>query len=107
MSQIIWINIQLSMFGVVSLDHLARIPPFDLWGGGWWTLRKLSQTIKKGRKLLVSLPFFCFYELNILHMSIHIRKQGSTLDMPITAIKNGKLFGHWIRHCFRPKCFYL
>ncbi len=38
-------------------------------------------------------------------MSIHIRKQGSTLDMPITAIKNGKLFGHWIRHCFRPKCF--
>jgi hypothetical protein len=22
--------------------------------------------------------------------------------MPIAAIENAKLFGHWIRHCFRP-----
>jgi hypothetical protein len=37
----------------------------------------------------------------ILHMSFHIRKQGSTLNMPITAIEIAKLFcGHWIRHCF-------
>lgn len=36
----------------------------------------------------------------ILHMLIHIRKQGNTLNMPITAIENTKLFGHWIRHCF-------
>ena len=36
-------------------------PPFKnttVWslGGDWWSLREVSQAIKKGRKLLVSLP---------------------------------------------------
>jgi hypothetical protein len=26
------VNIQFSMFGVWSLNHLYRIPPFELWG---------------------------------------------------------------------------
>lgn len=56
---------------------------------------------KKGRKLLVSLPFLICFMDYILHMSIHIRKQGSTLNMPIAAIEITKLFcGHWVRHCF-------
>jgi hypothetical protein len=88
-------------------------PPFKnttIWTleGDWWTLRRLSQATKKGRKLLVSLPFLFAFMDYILHMSFHIRKQGSTLNMPIAAIKVTNLFGgHLERHLFRPKCFYL
>ncbi len=86
-------------------------PPFKnttVWslGGDWWSLREVSQAIKKGRKLLVSLPCLLLFMDYILHMSFHIRKQGSTLNMPITAIEITNLFcGHRVRHCFRPKCF--
>ena len=89
-----------------SLNHPLRIPPFGLWGeiGGHLGNRHRQQ--KKGRKLLVSLPFLFAFMDYILHMSFHIRKQGRTLNMPITAIEWAKLFcGHRIRHCFRPKCF--
>ena len=98
---------KLSMFGVVSLDHLANLPPFGLWGEIGGHLGNCPRQQKRGGNFWFLSPFFCFYGLNILHMSFHIRKQGSTLNMPIAAIENGKLFGHWIRHCFRPKCFYL
>ncbi len=91
---------------VVSQPPIKNITVWSL-GGDWWTLRKLSQATKKGRKLLVSLPCpFAFMDY-ILHMSIHIRKQGSTLDMPIAAITGNNLFVHLERHCFRPKCVYL
>ena len=87
-------------------------PPFKnttVWslGGDWWTLRKLSQATKKGRKLLVSLPCLFAVMDYILHMSFHIHKQGNTLNMPIAAIAGNNLFVHLVRHCFRPKCFYL
>ena len=81
-------------------------PPFKnttFWTlrGDWWALRKLSQATKKGRKLLVSLPFLFAFMDYILHMSFHIRKQGSTLNMPIAAIEHTKLFvNHGVRHCF-------
>jgi hypothetical protein len=90
----------LGSLGSRSPTDSCNIPPFwSLWGD-WWTLRKLSQATKKGRKLLVSLPCLCFMDY-ILHMSFHIRKQGSTLNMPIAAIENTKLFvGHLVRHCF-------
>jgi hypothetical protein len=102
------INIQLSRFGVVSLDHLFRIPPFDLWGEVGGRLGDCHRQQKKGRKLLVSLPCLFAFMDYILHMLIHIHKQGSTLNMPIAAIEITKLFcGHRVRHCFRPKCFYL
>ena len=45
-----------------SLNHLYRIPPFGLWRVTGGSLAELSQATKKGRKLLVSLPFlFAFY----------------------------------------------
>ena len=88
-------------------------PPFKnttFWtlGGDWWSLREVSQAIKKGRKLLVSLPFLFAFMDYILHMSFHISKQGSTLNMPFAAIEITNLFdGDLERHCFRPKCVYL
>ncbi len=39
------------MFGVVSLDHLIRIPPFGLWGGTGGHLGNRHRQQKRGRKL--------------------------------------------------------
>ena len=50
-------------------------------------------------------PLFAFYG-RFLHLTYHIRKQGSARDMPIAAIKGTKLFcGHWVSHCFLQVCF--
>jgi hypothetical protein len=56
MSHIIWINIRLSRFGVVSLDHLIRIPPFGLWGEIGGHLGNCHKQQKRGGNFLVSLP---------------------------------------------------
>jgi hypothetical protein len=101
------VNIQLSRCWWY-LNHPLRIPPFGLWREIGGRLGDCHKQQKKGRKLLVSLPFLFAFMDYILHMSIHIHKQGSTLNMPIAAIKVTNLFGgHLERHCFRPKCFYL
>lgn len=42
---------------MVSLDHLIRIPPFGLWGEIGGHLGNCPKQQKRGRKLLVSLPF--------------------------------------------------
>jgi hypothetical protein len=90
------------MFCVVSLDHLIRIPPFGLWGEVGGHLKDCHRQQKRGGNFWFLSPSFAFMDY-ILHMLIHIRKQGETLNMPIAAIENTKLFGgHWIRHCFRP-----
>ena len=63
---------------------------------------------KKGEETFGFSPLSFAFMDYILHMSFHVSKQGSTLDMPIAAIKNVNLFVvHLERHCFRPKCFYL
>ena len=50
---------------------------------------------------MVSLPFLFAFMDYILHVSIHIYKQGSTLNMPIAAIEHTNLFcEHLERHCF-------
>ena len=61
--------IQFSRFkGSRSPTDSYNIPSFwSLWGD-WWTLRKLVQATKKGRKLLVSLPSICFYGLHLTYV---------------------------------------
>ena len=95
------------MFGGWSLNHLYRIPPFGLWGGTGGHLGNSHRQQKRGGNFWFLSPLFAFMDY-ILHMSFHIRKQGSTLNMPIAAIEITKLFvNHGVRHCFRPKYFYL
>jgi hypothetical protein len=90
---------------MVSLDHLIRIPPFGLWGETGGRLGNWSKQQKRGGNFWFLSPLFAFMDY-ILHMSIHVRKQGSTLNMPIAAIEITNLFfGNGVRHCFRPKCF--
>ena len=91
---------------MVSLDHLARIPPFGLWKKIGGRLGNRHKQQKRGGNFWFLSPLFAFM-VYILHMSFHIRKQGSPLNMPIAAIENTELFVHLVRHCFRPKCFYL
>jgi hypothetical protein len=51
---------------------------------------------KRGGNFWFLSPLFTFMDY-ILHMSFHICKQGSTLNMPIAAIENTKLFvGIWL-----------
>jgi hypothetical protein len=98
----------LGSLGSRSPTDLCNIPPLQSLGGSGWTLEEVSQATKKGEKLFVSLPFLFAFMDYILHMSFHIHKQGSTLNMPIAAIEITNLLGgHLERHCFRPKCFYL
>ena len=52
-----------------SLNHLYRIPPFGLWGEIGGHLGNWYKQQKKGRKLLVSLPFlFAFYGLHLTYV---------------------------------------
>ena len=89
-----------------SLDHLIRIPPFGLWGEIGGHLGNWYKQQKRGGNFWFLSPSYLLFMDYILHMSFHIRKQGSTLNMPIAAIENTKLFlWHGVRHCFRPKCF--
>jgi hypothetical protein len=89
-----------------SLNHLIRIPPFGLWGEIGGHLGNWYKQQKRGGNFWFLSPSYLLFMDYILRMSFHIRKQGSTLNMPITAIEITKLFcGHRIRHCFRPKCF--
>jgi len=94
------------MFGVVSQ------PPFKITTEsvrsqvGCARLRTVTRN-KKGEETFGFSPLSFAFMDYILHMSFHIRKQGRTLDMPIAAIACNKLFVHLVRHCFRPKCFYL
>jgi hypothetical protein len=75
-----------------GMRHLGNCHRQQKRGGNFWFLS----------------PSCLLFMDYILHMSFHIRKQGSTLNMPIAAIELTKLFcGHWVRHCFRPKCYYL
>jgi hypothetical protein len=91
---------------VWSLNHLYRIPPFKLWREVGGHLGKWHRQ-EKGEETFGFSPLSFAFMDYILHMSFHIRKQGITLDMPIAAIACNKLFVHLVRHCFRPKCFYL
>ena len=89
-----------------SLNHLYRIPPFGLWGEIGGHLGNCHKQQKRGGNFWFLSPSYLLFMDYILHMSFHIRKQGRTLNMPITAIEITNLFcGHRIRHCFRPKCF--
>ena len=89
-----------------SLDHLIRIPPFGLWGEIGGHLGNWYKQQKRGGNFWFLSPSYLLFMDYILHMSFHIRKQGRTLNMPITAIEITNLFcGHRVRHCFRPKCF--
>jgi hypothetical protein len=98
-TQIIWINIRLSRFW--SLNHLYRIPPFGLWKGTGGHLANCHKQQKRGGNFWFLSPSYLLFMDYILHMSFHIRKQGSTLNMPIAAIEITKLFcGHWVGHCF-------
>ena len=57
------------MFGVVSLDHLIRIPPFGLWGGTGGHLGNRHRQQKRGGNFLVSLPLLiCFYGLHFTYV---------------------------------------
>ena len=57
--------------------------------------------------MFLSPCLFCFYGL-VLHLTYHIRKQGSTLNIPMTGIEIAKLFGgHWVGHCSNQLCVYL
>ena len=89
-----------------SPNHLIRIPPFGLWGEIGGHLGNWYKQQKRGGNFWFLSPSYLLFMDYILHMSFHIRKQGRTLNMPITAIEITNLFcGHRIRHCFRPKCF--
>jgi hypothetical protein len=72
-------------------------PPFKnttFWtlGGDWWSLREVSQAIKKGERNQKFPPLSFAFMDHILHMSFHFSKQGSTLNMPIAAIEITNLF---------------
>ena len=65
------------------------------------TCETVTDNKKGGGNFWFLSPFLFAFMDYILHMSFHIRKQGSTLNMPIAAIEWAKLFcGHWVRHCF-------
>jgi hypothetical protein len=56
---------------------------------------------KKGEETFGFSPLLLLFMVWFLHLTYHIRKQGSTLNMPIAAIEIAKLFcGHWVGHCF-------
>ncbi len=98
-------KVDLAVWGLVPPPTHVIYYHFVLCGEIGGHLGKWSKQQKSGGNFWFLSPLFAFMDY-ILHMSFHIRKQGSTLNMPITAIKVTNLFGgHLVRHCFRPKCF--
>ena len=59
--------------GSRSPTDSSNVPGFGPQWQEWWTLRKVSQATKKGRKLLVFPPPLCVMDY-ALHMHFHIHK---------------------------------
>ena len=64
------VNIELSMFGVVSLDHLIRIPPFGLWGEIGGRLGNWSKQQKRGGNFWFLSPLFALWITSYICLSI-------------------------------------
>lgn len=90
--------------GCRSLTDLCNIPPLQFLGVVGGTLGKVSQVIKKGEKLFVSLPLLLCFSDYVLHTFILISKQEGLRDMPIAAIAFHKDFNLLaeLRHDVRP-----